>query len=131
MTKKQFLTLRLLIVIFISVSVSIAYSTANFKLAIAAILVGMLFIFLVKKKSGQIKVDERIISISGQAARLTYSIFTIILAAISLVLMFYGKANQDYFYESLGTIMSYAVMANLLIYSFAYHYYNNKYGGDK
>ena len=67
--------------------VAIAATTNNFYLAITGILIGILFMFLVKKGVKEVIVDERIISISGQASRMTYVIVTMFSAILGLFLI--------------------------------------------
>ncbi|PIQ68391.1 MAG: hypothetical protein COV91_04320 [Candidatus Taylorbacteria bacterium CG11_big_fil_rev_8_21_14_0_20_46_11] len=90
----------------------------------------MLFLFLVRKKYGKELVDERVISISGQASRMTYIISTLTLAILGLFLIFSGKGKNDIYTEALGTIFSYAAMFNIAVYAISFKFFNKKYGAN-
>lgn len=131
MNYKKFMIYRLAIVAFIAIVVSIAVSSNNFYLAISAVLVGIMLMFLVKKKFTKITVDERVISISGLASRATYMIITLFLAISGLFLILSSRSHGDFYGESIGTIFIYIAMFMIAIYSISYHYFNKKYGADK
>lgn len=120
MKLKTFRFIRILTTIFIAVTIATAIESKNPLLAISVILIGAIFLLLVRRGAETVLIDERMKSIGGQAARLTFSISTIILALLSV--MFTTSENR----ESLGILLSYIVMFNLVIYSLSYNYYNKK-----
>lgn len=124
MKYNQFKKVKILIVAFIFATVAVALTLGNMILALVGILIGTLFLFLVKRKIKTVLVDERVKSISGYAARLTYVISTIFLAFLSLLFLLRDRG------ESLGIIFSYLVLLNLAIYSMSYKFYIKKYGDD-
>lgn len=130
MTYKSFKKIRLLIIILIAIIVATAVSINNFYLAVSGILIGLLFNILVRSKLRKKLVDERIVSLSGKAARMTYVISTLTLAILSLFLIFSGRQHQDTTTETIGIIFSYIAMLNIAIYAISFRYFNKKYGGD-
>ena len=130
MNQKQFKVIRLLIIFFIAAIVFTASVINNFYLAITGILIGMLFMYLVRVKFKKIMTDERIINLSGKAARMAYSIPTLILAILGLFLIYSGQNHQDIYVENLGIIFCYISMLNIAIYSISFYYFNKKYGGE-
>lgn len=130
MTIKQFQTTRALIAVFIGFVVAIASANNNLYLAISGVLIGVLFLFLVRSKFKQIIVDERVSSISGKAGRIAYTISTAVFAFLGLLLIISGRSRGDFFTENVGTILSYSAMLNIAIYSISFYYFNKKYGGE-
>lgn len=130
MKYKSFKKINALFVSFISATVAIAIISNNIILAWTGILIGLLFIFLMKKATKAILVDERIQSISGKAAWLTYKIATIVIAFMSLVFIMIGKKAipPQSSIEMLGITFSYITLFNLALYSITYKYLSKKYG---
>ncbi|MDD4352215.1 MAG: DUF2178 domain-containing protein [Candidatus Gracilibacteria bacterium] len=131
MNLKEFRTVRILVAFFVALTVSVAVSLDNGYLALAGVSIGMLFLFIVRKKVKQPLYDERIKSVSGEAARMTYAIVTIVLAFFSLMLMFGGRNADNIFLESLGITLSYTALLNIAVYAVMFKYYNSKYGADE
>lgn len=131
MNYKTFIKLRVLIGVLIGFIVAIAAIINNFYLAISGIFIGILFMLLVKSKFKEIIVDERVISISGKASRMTYIIVTLFLAILGLFLILSGRLHDDIYIESIGVLLSYVAIFLVAIYSISYHYFNKKYGGNK
>ena len=131
MKYKTFIKLRIIIAILIAFTVALATSINNFYLAITGVLIGVLFMVLVKSKFKKVIVDERVISISGKASRATYIIATLFLAIIGMFLIISGRGGEDIYVESIGVLFSYTAMFLIAIYSISYHYFNKKYGGNK
>lgn len=128
MNYKQFKKMKVLTASFASAIVAIAVVYNNIILALAGVLIGTLFLFLVRKKTKAVLVDERIQSISGRAARLTYVILTITIAFLSLVFIIIGRRVGEANYEMLGVILSYITLFSMAIYSLSYKYFSKKYG---
>jgi uncharacterized membrane protein len=128
MNYKQFKRMKLLIAFFISVTVAIAVVFNNLVLALAGVSIGILFLFLVRKKTKAVLIDERIQTIGGRAARLTYTILTITIAFLSLVFIGTGRRTGEADYETLGIILSYVALFSLALYSLSYKYFSKKYG---
>ncbi|MFA5208019.1 MAG: DUF2178 domain-containing protein [Candidatus Paceibacterota bacterium] len=131
MSYKNFKIARLLITFFLAMTVSIAVSTENVLLAVSAIGIGMILMFLVKKNVKAVLVDEMIKNIAGKSALITYSITVPVLAVLSLIFMFSNLGNEGSYLYNLGIIFSYIALFNMAVYSIAYHYYQKKYGSDK
>lgn len=131
MSYKTFKAVRLLVVFFIAMTVSIAVSIDNVYLATSAIVIGMISMFLVKKNVKVLLVDEMVKNIAGKSALAAYSIVVPVLAILSIIFMFSNLSNQDSYLYNLGIILSYIVLFNMAIYSFAYYYYRKKYGSDE
>jgi uncharacterized membrane protein len=128
MNYKQFKRMKALTASFVSATVAIAVTYNNIILALAGVVIGMLFLFLVRKKTKAVLVDERIQSIAGYAARLTYTILTITVAFLSLIFILSGRQFNEPNYEMLGIILSYVTLFSVALYSLSYKYFSKKYG---
>ena len=130
MDYRQFKIARILVAFFIGATVAVAVTTENTLLALAAVLIGMVFMILVRKKTNIVLSDERTEKVSGTAARITYSILTTFIALLSLFLIMSGKSSGQAFTESVGNILSFTALLSVSIYALSYWYYNKKYGND-
>ncbi len=131
MDYKRYQKVRTLIGLLIGVIVWEAVIVSNFYLAISGILIGMLFLFLVKNRFKKIIVDERVISVSGRASQITYSIATILLSLLGLFLIFIAMGSENFYLKLLGETFCYIALLLITIYSISYHYFNKKYGADE
>jgi len=130
MTLKQFKLARILVAFFIGATVAIASTTENIILAIAAVLIGMIFMVIVRKRTKAVLSDERTEKIAGASARMTDAILTSFLAVLSLFLIMSGKSDGDAFTESVGTVLSFTALLSVGIYALSYAYFNKYYGAD-
>jgi len=124
MTQKIFKYIRIITAFFLAAVMAQAIVFNNYILAIVAVVGAVTVILASKTKVKEVLVDERIISISGRAARLTLSIFSVAGAGLTFVLMFSRQFNPDF--ELIGSILAYSVCAVLLLYSLLLKYYENK-----
>ncbi len=130
MQYKSFKKINTLVASFVSATVAIAIVSNNIVLALAGISIGLLFIFLMKKTTKAVLVDERIQIISGKAAWFTYRIATVVMAFMSLIFIIVGRKTTppQSSIEMLGITFSYITLFNLALYSISYKYLSKKYG---
>ncbi|MDD4995075.1 MAG: DUF2178 domain-containing protein [Patescibacteria group bacterium] len=128
MNYKQFKRMRLLTASFVSATVAIAVVYNNIVLALAGVVIGLLFLLLVRKKTNAVIIDERIQKIGDRAARLTYTTLTLATAFLSLIFIVIGRRIGEANYETLGIILSYITLFSLALYSLSYKYFSKKYG---
>ena len=131
MKRKNYTIIRILAGVLIAAVVFAAVILSNLYLALFGILVGVLFMFLAKRKFKEVTVDERVISVSGKASRATYMIVTIFLAFLGLITIFLSQGERGYFEESIGILLCYIAMLLIGIYSISFYYFNKKHGGNK
>ena len=130
MTLKQFSLIRILLFLVIGLVVTTAVIINNFFLALSGILVGLVFLFLVRHRYKKVIIDERVGTISGLAGRITYQLSTLLLAGLSIFLIISSQNRGDFFTETLGVTFGYVAILNMALYAFLFHYFNKKYGGD-
>ena len=128
MNYKQLKKMKWLVTFFILVTVVAAIFYKNIILALAGVLIGLLFLFLVRKTAKVVLIDERVQNIDSQAARITYVILTGVVAFLSLIFTTSGRRMGNDDYELLGVILSYITLLSLALYSVSYRYFANKYG---
>lgn len=116
--------------VFIAMTISIAIAMENVCLAIAAVIVGMISMFLIKRNVKAVMVDEMVKTIAGKSALMAYNISVVALAALSLFFVFSNLSNRGSQLYNLGIVLSYIVLFEMALYSFSYYYYNKKYGRD-
>jgi len=126
----NFRKIRILTTSFVSATVAIGVTTEKIYLAIIGIAIGILFLSLVKRRSKEITTDERIVSISGRAARLAFTIVTVTLSALSLLFIVIGRRTGDIYLEALGTVFSYIACLSIAVYSISYKYIEKSYDGE-
>ncbi|MFA5134986.1 MAG: DUF2178 domain-containing protein [Patescibacteria group bacterium] len=131
MTLKGFSIIRLAIVLLIGITTAVAFVIGNLFLAIAGLLIGALFVFLVRQQYKHVIIDERVLNVSGHAARLTHLSSTLLLGIVALFLIFSGQQNDEFYVESLGVVISYVALFNITLYAIFFHYFNKKYGGTR
>jgi len=130
MSYKTFKWVRIFMAMFIAATVSIAVTIENVYLALAAVIIGMISMLLIKKNVKEVLVDEMVNSIAGKSALMAYSIAVPVLAVLSLVFMFSNLKERGSDMYNLGIILSYIALGQMFIYSFFYYYYQRKYGRD-
>ena len=130
MTYETFKKVRIGVAIFVAFTVSMAVNNNNIYLALAGVLIGMLFLWSVKRKVKDVVVDERMVSAAGHATRMTYAVVTPMLALLSVAFIMIGRGTADAGLERAGTILSYTTLFNVAVYSLFFKYYMKKYGGD-
>jgi uncharacterized membrane protein len=126
---KTFLKLKVVTAFFIAAIVGVSVSLNNLYLSIAGVLIGVLFLVLVKSRVNGVLVDERVISVSGRASYAAYAVSTVFFAFMGLFLLMSSKGTGDLAVELIGTVLCYASMVLMAVYAISYHYLNRKYGG--
>lgn len=135
MNNKRYQQVRVVVALFIGAIVSISVTENSYLLAVFGVLIGMLFLILVKSKA-KIVVDEREKTIREKAAHLTYAIFapTIGIGAFLLLVPSHGglsvfSKGEFTYLESLGMVFAYLALFLIALYAISYHFLNRKYGG--
>ena len=136
MNIKKYRQIRSAITLFIGLIVAVSVTQNSFVLAAIGVLVGMLFLSIVRSKT-KITVDEREETVREKAAQLTYAIFapTIGIGAFLLMVPSYSgisvfSKGEFVYLESLGIIFAYLTLFLIAIYAISYYFLNRKYGGN-
>jgi len=89
----------------------------NYYLAFAAVLIAVLLLMVMRRQVKEVLADERDYKIAGDAARWSLTIFSI-LGAVGSFLLLTGRSYYPEF-ETAGSVLAYAVCFLLIIYSLA------------
>jgi uncharacterized membrane protein len=95
---------------------------------IPVIFVGLIIITILRRRVKEVIADERTYAVAEKAARLTFQIAVIGLAAIGIVLLVVSHGTSHELTQT-GFAFEYAACALLVINALAYNYYSRKLGG--
>lgn len=133
---KKYRQIRVAAIFFIGAIVSISVVSDSYLLAVIGVIIGMLFLILVKSKA-KIIADEREITIREKAAQMTYAIFTPTIGIGAFLMLIPSRSGISVFakgeftyLESLGMVFAYLTLFLIAIYAISYHFLNKKYGGS-
>lgn len=124
MTTKTFAVIRTLTAFFLASVMAQAIIYNNYVLAIVAVVGAIVVVMTSKKKVNGVMVDERVIAISGNAARFSINIFSVVGSGLMFVLMFFRDSNQTYYV--IASVLAYSICALLLLYSLTFKYYEKQ-----
>jgi uncharacterized membrane protein len=127
MKNKTYQRYRIGIAIFTGMIVGIAVNLENTVLAAAGVLIGIVFMAVVRSKS-KIQLDERQKMVREKAAQLAYAIFAPTIGLGSLILMLVPK--DSYFLEAIGIVLAYLSLFFIALYAIAHYFINRKFGGN-
>ncbi|MFH1046716.1 MAG: DUF2178 domain-containing protein [Patescibacteria group bacterium] len=122
MTIKQFTYAKIGVAVFVAIVVSQAVVLDNFVLACLGVALGFGLMFFLRRQVSGVLADERDYEIAGRAARLSFNIFTGLVGAIIMLLMF--LRDVDPFNETIAVVLTYALCGQMLIYSLVFSYLN-------
>ncbi|MDD5438305.1 MAG: DUF2178 domain-containing protein [Patescibacteria group bacterium] len=121
MNLKTYTTVRLVTVFVLAMVCGMAVSTQNYFLALPAIIIASLLLFLVRSKVKEIIADERDYEIGGKAARFAIQIYSWI-AVVAMFLLLWQK-NLNPSYEPVAYTLAYSTCLLLLVYSLVFRYH--------
>lgn len=120
MTAKQFQLIRIIVVILLALMFSFAYVINNLILSLSLILMGILTLFLLRKRVDEVMIDEMVHTISGKAALAAIQIYSWL--AIIVMLAANSVAQTNLVYAVIGNTLAFSVCALMMIYSAAYYF---------
>jgi uncharacterized membrane protein len=105
----------------VGLAMGVAIWLNNVVLGLLGVMVGLIFLGLVKGKVRAVVEDERTEMVGLKAARATYVVFTITLAVTALMMIFFGKWGTvpATYLSSLGIFL-------ILLYSVFYRYFDRE-----
>gem|GEM_PF-1070226 len=121
---------KILVTSFVCAIVAVGATSGNMYLALAGIVIGALFMALVRRRSAEVHIDERVEALGGRAARATFVIMSVFLGLLSLGFIFIGRNTGDGGLEALGTVFCYVVCLNCAVYSITFKYFDREHGGE-
>jgi uncharacterized membrane protein len=126
MKETQFKAYKLIIVILLGAIIGSFVVEGNYVVPLIAFLAAAVITLLIRSRVSEVQTDERILIIGGKAARLTLSIFTVLMAIASILLLALGKKESSLMQA--GTLFAYTACGMLLLYSALFKFYEAKGG---
>lgn len=115
MTYKKFRMIKMLTAFFLAIIVGQAVIFNNFLLAVIGVITAIAVVFSFRKKVNEVMADERDYAITGNAARISLSLFSVIGASLSFTFMYLRNMNSNFMV--IGATLAYSVCALLIFYS--------------
>jgi uncharacterized membrane protein len=116
---------RIVTLVLVAGVVSVGVVRNNFILALVGVVVGMLFLVMVRRRMKVVLVDEKTEKVCDKAGRAAFGVAAAVLGVSSVVLVFVGRQGEPYL-EALGTLVSYLVLFMLLVYGVFYYYFKKR-----
>ncbi len=127
MKRKKFKQYSMAITIAIGVIIGWSAIRGDLTIALVAVVIGMIIIYLLKSRVKQVIEDERVYRISEKASRRTIQIVGTTTALVGLSLI--GLSRSGYLELSeVGFSLAYFATALLMVYMIFYGYYSKKLG---
>ncbi len=105
---------------------AVSVTKGNWVIPVITMVLFTVFISTLKLfvKDKEVLIDERIDEISGKAAKMTYVVFTYLLAVATIIFAALSKNQPEFFWYSV--ITSVTCFGMLIIYSILFSYLNKK-----
>ncbi len=125
MNRKHYAWCGMAIAIAIGAAVGWSVTTGNYLLPFAAVVVGMAFKYLCRRRVTEVMEDELIYRIAEKASYQTLRVSLVAMAVIGAVLVTLSK-NSCAECEQIGLTLAFSVCALLILHIFFYGYYSRK-----
>jgi uncharacterized membrane protein len=129
MNIKTYRNWRTALTVAIAVAAAVSVTLGNVYILAAAVIIGMILLFLLRRGVREVIADERTYAVAYKASRLTMSVTGVGLALAGAVLITLNRQEMSSAPAQVGFAMEYAVCGLLLVNLAAYTYYNRKLGG--
>lgn len=124
MRYKEYRFYKMVLVIVLAILVGNFVVAGNYVFPLVAFIIACGLMFLLKTKVEEPLSDERVNKIAGNAARITFTISTLVMAIMGMILIALRTKYPKYLLT--GYVLSYFVCGTLFLYSFLFKYYNKK-----
>jgi len=129
MNIKTYRNWRIALIAIIAALAAVSVATGIAYILIAAVVIGILVLLLLRRKVKEVVEDERTYTIAYKAARLTVSVAGIGMAIAGAILLAFNHDALSSTPAQVGFALLYAVCGLLVINMAAYTYYSRKLGG--
>jgi len=123
MTLQKFQVVKALIAAVLAALMAMAVIRQNYILAVAAVVIAVLLIMVLRRQVKEVVADERDLEASGKAARMAISIFSVLACLLAFPFLIFRTYSPDY--ELVGSTLAYSACALLILYSLMYKYYES------
>jgi len=125
MSKKTFLIYKVITAILLAMTVSISVNSGNYIFPAVAVVAAVSFLYGVKTKVKEVLADERDYKVAGQAARLSLTVYSILMVAIGFIALSLKKVHPEF--EYLSYTLLYSVCALMILNAVLFKIYS-RYG---
>ena len=125
MKRKHFLIALFGVMVVEGLALGEAIRTANNLLGLSAVVLGTLFVILMKRRVTDIVEDERTYKVAGKAALLTIRICLYLMAVAGLMMLTISREGA-YNFEREGFALAFIACVMMVAYVISYYYYNRK-----
>ncbi|MGC8817016.1 MAG: DUF2178 domain-containing protein [Candidatus Hadarchaeum sp.] len=101
--------------------------TGELLIAVLSVVVGLLFLYLLKSKTDEVLVDERAYKISEKASRRTIQVVGLASAVVGISMVGLSRVGHPELLEA-GLSLAYFSAVLMLVYLLFYRYYAKKFG---
>ena len=130
MSRKTFKLYTIFITMTIGGLIGWAISTGNALIPVPTSIVGMVILYLLRKRVKEVVEDERVYSIADRASRLTIQILGLIIAVAGCTLVAASRGDSPDLTQA-GFALVYAACGLLILYYISYIYYSKKLSGKE
>jgi len=124
MSKKSFLICRIAVSFLLGIVVAVSVINGYWYVAVSAIFAAMLFLWTCRRKVKDVLADERDYQIAGKAARIAFSIFSLALAILGIIIISLGRGIEKY--EYIANTMLYSSCALVFLCSILFTIYRKR-----
>ena len=125
MSRKSYTLCQKAVAAAVGIIVGISIVMGNAIIPLAAVLIGMVVLYVCRRRVKEVIADERNYRVSEKAARLTINIFGPFIAVLSVVLIALGR-NSYPSLEQVGYTLGYSAAVLIVLYDIFYYYFERK-----
>ena len=126
MSKERLRFSRMLIVVVMGALIGWAVAIGNAIIPIPVALLGLILLYLLRKRVKEVIEDERMHKINEKASKVTLQIFGIVTALLGVILIALSQGSWTDFRQA-GFTLAYSACFLLLVHLILYSYYTRKY----
>lgn len=134
MNEKTFAKVRLATTLAVNALVVIGILLHNVYIALVGVAAGLVFLWIMRRRTKAVLVDERVEMVANKAARATFVYSSLVFGLTALFLFGVGRLSDEpeffNFIDALGLLFAFVTMFLLLVYAVTYKYFDRSYGAD-
>ena len=122
MSKNSYNTCRKAVAAAVGMAVGISVALGNLLIPLAAVLIGIVILYLCRRRVKEELSDERNRQIGGKAARFTIAILGPVMAVLGTILLTLSRSGSLQ-YEQAGLTLAYTACVLVVLYDVLYYYF--------
>lgn len=130
MTLKKYQKIRLILTVFMAVIFSQSIVLQNYLIPITTLIIGSLFLILLRRQVKEVIADERDYALAGKSASWAIQVYSWI--AVVAMLIFYAFQDLNPAYKPIAMTLAYSTCFLMLVYSLIFKFQSKaKFSKDK